>query len=134
MGTDREVGIIFFDGECNLCNGFVNFVIDHDKKNLFQFSSLQSSFAKQALGNISEESGLSTVIFKSKDSLYFKSDAALEISKSLSGLWPVFYIFKIVPKFVRDFMYDFIASHRYRWFGKTSCRIPTPDLKAKFLQ
>lgn len=133
MGSDSEVAIVFFDGECNLCNSFVNFVIDRDPRNAFRFASLQSSFAKKELGNVSVESGLNTVILKKNSVLFFKSDAALEILRMLSGAWPVFYIFKIVPKFIRDLIYDFVAARRYRWFGKNECRIPTPELKARFL-
>lgn len=134
MGADHPISIIFFDGECNLCNSSVNFIIRHDRRNIFQFSSLQSDFAKSALGNILFNTGISTIILKKGDALFFKSDAALEISRSLSGGWPAFYFFKIVPKFIRDFIYDFVASHRYRWFGKTSCLIPTAELKARFLE
>lgn len=135
MGADREVAIIFFDGECNLCNSSVNFIIQRDSKKKFNFASLQSDSAKNLLSTVLlEEKNLSTIILKKSEVLFFKSDAALEISKSLNGLWPIFYLFKIVPKFIRDLVYDYIASHRYRWFGKTTCMIPTPDLKARFLQ
>lgn len=133
MGADREVAIVFFDGECNLCNSFVNFIIDRDPGNAFQFASLQSSFAQRELGNVSLQLGISTVVLKKKSTLYYKSDAALEILRGLSGAWPAFYIFKIVPRFIRNGVYDYIAARRYRWFGKTECRIPTPDLKARFL-
>jgi predicted DCC family thiol-disulfide oxidoreductase YuxK len=134
MGTDREVGIVFFDGECNLCNASVNFIIQRDRRNYFCFSSLQSDFASQAIGKIIVDKGLSTIILKKGNTLYVKSDAALEISRKLSGLWPAFYFFKIVPKFIRDFIYDFVAARRYRWFGKTSCLIPTPEWRARFLE
>ncbi len=134
MGANHEVAIIFFDGECNLCNSSVNFIIMRDPENSFQFASMQSDFAKKALGNILFDKGISTIILKKEGSLFFKSDAALEISRRLSGGWSLFYFFKIVPKFIRDFIYDFVASHRYRWFGKTSCHIPTPELKARFLE
>ena len=134
MGSDREVAIVFFDGECNLCNAFVNFIIRRDPKVLFSFASLQSSFAKNVLGGIFFEKGMNTVILKKNNLLFFKSDAALEIVKNLSGLWPVFYFFKIVPKFIRDFVYDWIASNRYRWFGKTSCLVSSIELKTRFIE
>jgi predicted DCC family thiol-disulfide oxidoreductase YuxK len=134
MGADREVAIVFFDGECNLCNTFVNFIIKRDRKVHFNFASLQSSFASKFLGDNLVEKGMNTVVLRKNSSLFFKSDAALEIAKNLSGLWPTFYILKIVPKFIRDFIYDWIAANRYRWFGKTSCLVPSEELKARFIE
>ena len=78
---------------------------------------------------------LSSVLLIKDERLYQKSNAALEIAKQLSGLWPVLYIFKIVPLFIRNGIYDWIASNRYRWFGKKdACMIPTPELKARFVE
>jgi predicted DCC family thiol-disulfide oxidoreductase YuxK len=135
MGTDRAVAIVFFDGECNLCNTSVNFIIHWDTRNFFQFSPLQSAFAHQRLPQELVASGLqNTIVLKINERIYSRSDAALEIARNLSGIWPVFYFFKIVPKFIRDFIYDFIASHRYKWFGKSSCLLPSADLKARFLE
>lgn len=127
--------VILFDGVCNLCNGAVLFIIKRDKKVKFSFASLQSTFGQNQLkkyGLSSEE--LSTIVLLKEGRIFTKSSAALEIAKELDGLWPAFYFFKIVPKFIRNFFYDFIAQNRYRWFGKQeACMIPTPELKARFL-
>lgn len=139
MDTTAEVSnktrIIFFDGVCNLCNSSVNYVIDHDKKKKFSFASLQSDLARDLLGNLGVDSQkLESIVLKKGDKIYRKSSAAIEIAREMDGLWPVLYVFKLVPAFVRDFIYDFIAKNRYRWFGKQdSCRMPTPELKERFL-
>lgn len=127
--------LILFDGVCNLCNGAVNFVIDHDDKNIFRFTSLQSEIGQQVL----KENGLNTQEFNSfllvqNDKILQKSTAALTVATQLGGIWKLAAIFLIVPAFIRDMVYDGISKNRYRWFGKTeSCRMPTPELKAKFL-
>jgi predicted DCC family thiol-disulfide oxidoreductase YuxK len=131
--TDKPV--IFFDGICNLCNGFVQFIIKHDKKANFRFAALQSDFAKQELSkkNITVEE-LSSVIILTEKGIFTKSTAALKIASQLNGFWKVAYIFIIIPKFIRDFVYDIIAKNRYKWFGKENhCMIPTPELKERFL-
>ncbi|NOS56376.1 MAG: thiol-disulfide oxidoreductase DCC family protein [Cyclobacteriaceae bacterium] len=128
--------VILFDGVCNLCNGAVLFVIKRDKKVKFSFASLQSSFGQIQLkqyGLSSDE--LSTIVLLKDGRIFTKSTAALEIAKNLDGLWPAFYFFRIVPPLIRNFVYDFIAQNRYRWFGKReACMIPTPELKARFIE
>ncbi len=127
--------IILFDGVCNLCNAAVQFVVRHDKKKLFVFASLQSEVGKQLLSeHILPGSDLRTFILIEHNKLYSRSSAALKVSKKLSGIWPVLYVFILVPPFIRDAIYNFIAKNRYRWFGKKEeCMIPTPELKARFL-
>lgn len=127
--------IILFDGVCNLCNGFVNFVISRDSKNIFQFGSLQSEKAPELLKPFNFSTNqLSTVLLIEDGKLYSQSTAALRILKKLNGAWPVLYAFIIVPKPIRDLVYDFIAKNRYKWFGrKDECMIPTPELRAKFV-
>lgn len=127
--------IILFDGVCNLCNGSVLFIIKRDPEAKFSFASLQSSFGQSQLKKFNLPLGELNTIFLIKDENFFhKSDAALEIAKGMSGLWPALYIFKIIPSFIRNFVYDLIAKNRYRWFGKQdACMIPTPELKARFI-
>jgi len=127
--------IIFFDGLCNLCNGAVQFVIKRDTKNLFQFASLQSEYATEALAkfNLEPQHGDSIVLLEN-DKVYQRSTAALRVARRLKGLWPMLYAFIIVPRFIRDAIYNYIAKNRYKWFGKKeSCWVPTPELKEKFL-
>lgn len=124
-----------FDGICNLCNQSVQFVIEHDKKNQFRFASLQSDFGQNFLKeNNLDATQFDSVVFIEDDKFYTKSSAALKISKYLDGITSWLTIFMIVPKPLRDVVYSFIAKNRYRWFGKQeSCWLPSPELKAKFL-
>lgn len=127
--------LILFDGVCNLCNGFVQFVIQNDKAGKFRFAALQSSEAEAIFKSLGHEyTQPKTVILVQDGKIYQKSEAALRIGKGLDFPWPLFYGFIIVPGFVRDWVYDFVARNRYRWFGKKDyCMIPTPELKARFL-
>jgi predicted DCC family thiol-disulfide oxidoreductase YuxK len=127
--------VIFFDGHCNLCNGAVQFTIDRDKGDIFKFASLQSDYANQKLKpfNIEPTEGNSFILLEG-EKVYQRSTAALRVAKKLSGIWPLLYVFIIVPPFIRDAVYSFIAKNRYKWFGKQeSCWVPTPELKSKFL-
>ena len=141
MGSSHSItspefpAIILFDGVCNLCNGAVQFVIHRDKRQHFRFASLQSDTGKSYLKQFRLPDQLYSIILIKNGQLYEKSSAALEIAKDLSGVWPALVIFKVVPKALRDTVYDFIAARRYKWFGKKDqCMIPTPALKARFLE
>ncbi|HEX7458577.1 MAG TPA: thiol-disulfide oxidoreductase DCC family protein [Ginsengibacter sp.] len=127
--------IILFDGVCNLCNGAVQFVIKRDNKNQFLFASLQSEEGKQILEDNNFPANKSDSFLLVEDGkVYERSTAALRVLKNLSGLRSLLYGFIIVPKFIRDSVYNWIAKNRYQWFGrKDECMIPTPELKAKFL-
>lgn len=128
-------GIIFFDGVCNLCNRFVRFVIKQDKGAKFKFCSLQSETAKKALFEYQLNSGdLRSVILIVDHKIYTKSDAALKIGQILGGIWLITGIFFIVPKFIRNVIYNFVAQNRYRWFGKNpTCMLPTQEMQNRFL-
>lgn len=127
--------VILFDGVCNLCNSSVNWVIDRDSKNLFQFASLQSDYGISVVKKFSITGNyMDTVVLLEEDKIFMRSDAVLRILKHLGGVYSLAYVFILVPRFIRDFVYKVIAKNRYRWFGKQdACRIPSPDLKAKFL-
>ena len=127
--------VIFFDGLCNLCSGAVQFVIKRDAKNLFQFASLQSEYATEVLTkfDLEPQQGDSFVLLEN-DKVYQRSTAALRVARKLNGLWPLLYALIIIPRFIRDAVYNYIAKNRYKWFGKKeSCWVPTPELKEKFL-
>jgi predicted DCC family thiol-disulfide oxidoreductase YuxK len=128
--------IILFDGICNLCNHSVQFIIKHDKKGKFRFASLQSNFGKAQISNYQIDTNkINSVIYIKGNKVFTRSLAALKIVKSLDGFWPLFYIFIIIPPFLRNCIYDFIARKRYKWFGKKeSCMVPLPELKSKFLE
>jgi predicted DCC family thiol-disulfide oxidoreductase YuxK len=127
--------IILFDGVCNFCNSAVNFVIKRDKNSALKFTTLQSGIAHQMLVNQNiPTNDLSSFVFIENKKIYTRSTAALRVCTYLTGLWPLMYGFIIVPKFIRDGIYNWVAKNRYRWFGKKEeCMIPTPEIKAKFL-
>jgi len=127
--------IILFDGVCNFCNFWVNFIIIRDKRDLFRFAPLQSDVAQEMLSQFKlDDSAQESVILISGENVYSKSTAALKIAKELSGTVKVLYPLIILPKFFRDVIYEFVANYRYRFFGKRdSCRIPTEEEKLKFL-
>lgn len=128
-------GIILFDGVCNLCNGAVNFVIDRDTGGHFKFAALQSEAARALMTEHTLPPGaLDSIVLVEDGRVYQRSDAALRIARRLRGIWPLLYGFMIVPRFIRDRVYDVVAANRYRWFGKEdACRVPTPELRARFL-
>ena len=132
----KDKKIILFDGVCNLCNSSVQYVIKHDKKDIFRFVSLQAVLGQKTVKHI----GInpihidSIVLYEPGISYYYKSTAALEIAKGLSGVFTLAAFFVILPTGVRDFVYDYVAKNRYKWYGKKeNCMIPTPELKVKFL-
>ncbi|GAB3913961.1 DUF393 domain-containing protein [Larkinella knui] len=128
--------IIVFDGVCTLCNSAVNFIIDHDPQNRFRFVALQSKTGRELLSRYPPAGGpVDSIVLIKEGRSYVKSDAALAIARQLSGAWPGLAVFRILPRFLRDFGYDLIARNRYRFFGREdACRIPTPALKARFLE
>lgn len=135
MKIDSNNRVVFFDGVCNFCNYWVNFAIKRDKKKNLRFAPLQGETAKRILPahNIST-TVLSTVVFAEDGKVYTQSSAAFRICKHLDGGWKLFYGLMIIPKFIRDAAYNFIARNRYRWFGRTeSCMIPDPGMKERFL-
>jgi len=128
--------IILFDGVCNLCSSSINYLIDRDKHDLFRFVSLQSDLGKSLQDYLGiENQNLDTIIlYIPNEGYYIKSTAALKVMKVFPGAWKFMQIFTIVPTVIRDVVYNYIAKNRYKWYGKEeSCRIPTPELKSKFL-
>lgn len=125
--------IVLFDGVCNFCNSSINFIIKRDKKGYFKFAPLQSEIAQKLVGDKTKPMPESVILIE-KGKAYDRSSAALLIAKKLNGLWPVLYIFIIVPKPIRDAVYNLIGRNRYKWFGKTeACMIPTPEVRSRFL-
>jgi predicted DCC family thiol-disulfide oxidoreductase YuxK len=129
--TDK---VVFFDGVCNLCNSWVQWLIKRDKKNVLYYSSLQSSYATQ---HITDPEILSTdsIVFFVNSTFYTKSSAVFQICKQLAWPYRLVLIFYIVPGFIRDYVYDTVAKNRYKWFGKrATCMVPDASLKSKFLE
>jgi predicted DCC family thiol-disulfide oxidoreductase YuxK len=132
-----ERPILLFDGVCNLCNRTVQFVIDRDPAGVVRFAPLQSDAARRVLaarGRAAPEGELDSVLLVEGARVYERSDAALRVARRLRGGWPLLYAFIVVPRSARDLVYRFVAKHRYRWFGRTeACRVPTPEVRARFL-
>lgn len=131
--------IILFDGVCNLCNGFINFIIDRDPEGVFQFGSLQSQKAKDLLnrtsGPESNPDALDSIILVEQGKAFTHSTAVLRILSYLGLPWKLLYSLIVVPRPVRDWVYDRVASNRYDWFGRRMrCRVPTPELKERFIE
>lgn len=127
--------IILFDGVCNFCNYWVNFIIDRDKKNVYKFASLQSAFGQQKLKELRfPQNVFDTFILIDGEKYFTKSDAAFIILKELNTSLKIFYPLKYMPKFVRDLVYSLIAKNRYKIFGmRQACRIPTAEERVRFI-
>ena len=128
--------IILFDGVCNLCESSIQFVIQHDKKDIFRFVALQSELGQKIIHHIGIQNQNidSVILYHPGVAYYYKSTAALQIAKNLGGFFHLGTFFKIIPTGLRNVLYDFVAKNRYQWYGKKeSCMIPTAELKAKFL-
>ncbi|HSD05634.1 thiol-disulfide oxidoreductase DCC family protein [Flavobacterium sp.] len=137
LSLPQNKKIILFDGVCNLCNSAVQFIIEHDKKDVFRFVALQSELGEKILKHIGINPAHidSIILYEPGIAYYYKSQAAIQISKNLSGFWHFGTVFKIFPKAISDALYDYIAKNRYKWYGKKeSCMIPTFELKSKFLE
>lgn len=135
MKSSIQHKIVLFDGVCNLCNNSVVFIIKHDKEDRFRFAALQDEAGEKITNQYQIDTDkVDSIVLVDNEKAYTKSDAALRIALYLNGLYPLLYGFMIVPRFLRNWVYDLIAGNRYKWFGKKdNCMIPTPELKSKFL-
>lgn len=127
--------VIVFDGVCNLCNGFVNFVMDRDPKGLFKFGTLQSEPAQIILKELHlARDDFETFLLLEHGKVYTKSTAAIKILRTLGGLWQLMSVFMIIPQAIRDMVYSFVARNRYRWMGRAdACRVPTSKDLERFV-
>ena len=132
---NNNAQIILFDGVCNLCNGLVRFIIKRDPEAKFRFASLQSESGQSILYKLGlDQSNFDSVIYIKGDNYFIKSSAGLNVLNDIGGIWKMFFLFIIIPKFIRDFFYDIISKSRYKIFGKReSCMIPTSEIKQRFL-
>ena len=152
MSASKDYRIVAFDGICNLCNSTVNWIIDNDPKQQFKFIALQDidrlkksgfdlkdlQFTEKSISVNSEwnrdESQMQSLYLIEQGKIYNKSTAVLRICRRLSGLCPLLYLYILIPRTLRDTVYDFIAKNRYHWFGRRKeCRIPSAALKDRFL-
>jgi len=133
----KDKALILFDGVCNLCNSSVLYVIKRDKQDAFLFAPLQGEIGQAIINefNIDTQKTDSILLYQPKERrIYQKSNAALRIAKKLRFPTNLLTIFLIVPSFIRDRFYNYVAKNRYRWYGKKdACMIPTPELREKFI-
>ncbi len=127
--------ILLFDGYCNFCNNSIKFILKHEKKADLCFSSLQSDKGIELLKRHHiNPNKIDSLILIQNNKAYSKSCAALRLTPYLKGLYPLLYALLIVPPFIRNAVYDYVARNRYKWFGKSdSCMMPDKDLVKRFL-
>lgn len=132
----QDKKIILFDGVCNLCNSAVNFIIDKDRDDQFRFVSLQSELGQQLIDYLAirERNIDSIILYEPGKAYYYKAQAVFKILNSVGGLYKLILLFRFLPDALKDHIYDYVAKNRYKWYGKReACRIPTPEIKKKFL-
>ena len=135
MTNSPKTPVLLFDGVCNLCVGSVQFFLKHDKKGILKFASLQSEFGKKQIKIHQIPENVDSLILIENNKAHYFSAAALRAAGLMGGLWPVLKIFLVLPPFIRNGVYKWIAKNRYRWFGtKESCWLPTPELKSRFIE
>jgi len=129
------VNIILFDGVCNLCNYFVQFIIRWDRRGFFKFAPIQSEVGKSLLSHFNiQPEDIDTVVYIRGDKCFIRSSAVLYVLKDLKGFWMILFMLIVIPRFLRDLIYNAIAKSRYRLFGKKeNCMIPSEDFKHRFL-
>jgi len=135
VDSDVKSPVLLFDGVCNLCNASVQWILNHDHRGRFRFAALQSATGQTFLRQFGlDQEKFESVVLVQGDRIFTHSDAPLEIVRHLGGAWSLLYGFKIIPRFLRDALYNWIARNRYRWFGRQeACMLPRPEWKARFL-
>lgn len=133
--SSKPGAVILFDGVCNLCNAWINFVIDHDRSETFSFGTQQSAGGRAVLDTLHLTGrDLAGIILVADGRVSTDSTAILEIYRRLAGPWRYIALLRVIPRPVRDAVYRWVARHRYKWFGKSdTCRVPTPQLRRRFL-
>ncbi|KOR82422.1 thiol-disulfide oxidoreductase DCC family protein [Paenibacillus solani] len=131
----KESAIVLIDGVCHMCQGLTQFIIRRDPRGVFRFASLQSEIGQELLrqGGMSESS-IDTMVLIENGKYYTRSTGALRIARRLRFPWSLSYVFILIPLFLRNLVYRWVARNRYRWFGQSSeCMIPTPEIRRRFL-
>ena len=128
--------VVLFDGVCCLCNFWVRFIIRRDRARTFRFAALQSDAGRRVLAGRSLPAPLpDSVVVVDAEGVHFRSDGALRIMRGLPWPWRALGVLRMLPRGARDWVYDVVARHRYRWFGKMdACMVPTSDQRARFLE
>lgn len=132
---DFNSAVLLFDGVCNLCNASVQWVLKRDRKGVFKFAALQSEAGQELLRKFGfSPENFDSVVLIAGNRIFTRSDAALETVRRMGGLWSLSAVFKIIPRPIRNALYDWVARNRYRWFGRREeCMLPRPEWKERFL-
>ncbi len=135
MSDSSNPKILYFDGVCNLCAGAVQFVLKRNKKQNILFASLQGKAGQAMLQQFGlSQTQFNSLVFVEDGKMYQQSTGAIRLTRHLGAAWPLLMVFLIVPAFIRNAVYNWVAKNRYKWFGKKNeCWLPTPDLKKRFL-
>lgn len=137
MELPKDKKIILFDGVCNLCDATVQEVIKKDKEDVFRFVALQSDLGQKITKHIGVDTSKvdSIILYEPGHAYYIKADAAIQIAKSIGGIYSLLNMFSVFPAWLKNGAYDLVARNRYKWYGKKQeCMIPSPETKAKFLE
>lgn len=131
---EKLKSIVLFDGECNVCDASVQFILKHDAQGYFQFASLQSEFGQTLLKQYGISNAMNSLVLIDQEKAYTQSTAALKIAKNLDGLWKWCYGAILIPPVIRNTAYNILANNRYKWFGKKEmCLLPTNEQRKRFL-
>ncbi len=129
-----DYSVVLIDGQCLLCHGFAKRILNSDKKNRFKLGYLQTFVNDDLVKTIKPQSHVDSVILIKNGKPYIKSEAALRVMKSLGGLYRISMVFRLIPKFIRDIVYDWIARNRFGWYKKLDeCPIPPQKWRDKFI-
>jgi predicted DCC family thiol-disulfide oxidoreductase YuxK len=133
--TEADAPILLFDGVCNLCNGLVAFILRNDPRHRFRFASLQSPAGQELLKRHDlPTADLDSVVLIEGTRAFTRSTAVLRTARRMGFLWPLAFVFILIPRPLRDLVYKLIGKNRYRMFGRReACMLPTPDIRARFL-
>ena len=136
--TSVEAPVLLYDGVCGFCNKTVQMILDHDRRGSLRFAALQSDYAQRIVARHPELRGVDSVVFVEAapggERVYARSDAALKVASYLGGFWKVFLAARIVPRRLRDYLYDLFARNRYKFFGRyDQCMLPPPEVRSRFL-
>jgi predicted DCC family thiol-disulfide oxidoreductase YuxK len=140
IGTGTSHPVLLYDGQCGFCNRSVQTILKHDSQKTLLFAALQSDYGKSIVTRHPELQGVDSLVFVEPlappdfEQVFVRSDAALRVARYLGGLWYLALAAYVIPRPVRDFVYDQFAKRRYQWFGKyDNCLLPPPEVRERFL-
>ncbi len=136
--TPGAAPVLLYDGVCGFCNKTVQMILDHDRRGELRFAALQSDYGRAVVARHTELRGVDSVVFVERrgvgERVHVRSDAALKVAAYLGGFWKLFLAARVLPRGLRDYLYDLFARNRYRLFGKyDSCMLPPPEVRSRFL-